>query len=144
VIVVKRPAGEKHEDRGQGVEDRRWRAQAPFGVAANIRREPDDPGDERGLRKIAKGEIARPCPILGLVEEQIGPIQDERKQPDGKQHRKEDQQPDPIVLLAPMTLAPMAWIDAASSLNGLQSGYGRWLGIGAPCTMLCAQMKACY
>ena len=70
--AVKGAGGEKQDDGGDGVEDWRRRPHAPFGVAADFRREPDQPGDERGLREIAEGEVARPRPILGLVEEEVG------------------------------------------------------------------------
>ena len=35
-IAIERAAGEKHEERADGVENRRRRPHAPFGVAANL------------------------------------------------------------------------------------------------------------
>ena len=126
-----------------GAEMQSERAHAPFGVAADVGREPGDRGDERGLGEITEVEISRPGPILGLVEEQVRPREHEYHQPDREQGDKESKQPGPIVLL-PKTLAPGTRSGGASGLDGWQRGSRAMVGVGDSYTMVCAETKACY
>ena len=119
--AVERAAGEKHEDGADRVENRRRRAHAPFGVAANLGGEPDDPGDQRGLGEIAEGEVSRPKPILRLVEENIGLGVEQRQQSEDEQARKDRQQPKPIVSIRERRGA-VTRTGLASVGGGLQGG----------------------
>ncbi len=70
---------QKDQDAGQSVDQRRGKADAEFAVAADLARAGDDPGNERRLRVVAKGELAAPGPVLGLVGEKIRAAHRERK-----------------------------------------------------------------
>ena len=62
--------GVDHQRRAE-IEDRARRAHAGLAVAADRAGRCDDPRQQRRLREVAEGELARPRPVLRLVEEQI-------------------------------------------------------------------------
>ncbi len=70
-LVEQRAPREERHHRGERVEHRRGRPDAGLTVPADCGRPTDQPGDHRGLGEIAEGEIARPRPILGLVEDEV-------------------------------------------------------------------------
>ena len=52
-------------------------------------REPDQPGDERGLGVVAEGRLEAPGPVLRLVEEEVRAVEGERDQPQDEQGRQQ-------------------------------------------------------
>jgi hypothetical protein len=63
-----------------------------FGLAAKLRGAADDPGDQRRLGVIAECQLARPEPILRLVEEQLRSRENQSHNPENCQHRDAEQQ----------------------------------------------------
>lgn len=62
--------GEDHQ-RGGRVKHGGGRADARFGLPAKLARATNEPGDQGRLGEIAKVEVVRPSPVLGLVYDEV-------------------------------------------------------------------------
>ena len=67
-------------------------ADASLAVAADLGGAADHPSDHRRLGEIAEGELARPSPILRLVEHEIDRAAIERRNAEGEERAEAEQE----------------------------------------------------
>ena len=94
--VIERTRREEDHDRDDGVEDWRGGPDTGFRIAADLGHTADHPSDHRRLGEIAEGELARPCPILRLVEHEIGLGGIGRRKPQSEQRSEAGKQAEEI------------------------------------------------
>ena len=92
-------------------------------IAAQLAGAADHPGDHRRLGEIAEGKLARPGPILRLVEHEIGVGGVDRREPQSEQGAEADEQPEEITGLGDGRARPLTHHDRSRDEGG-EGGHG--------------------